>query len=515
MKKIFIVFGILTSLSFVLFNVSNIQAHGFGERYDLPVPLGFFLIGAGLTIILSFIVIGVFVSYAHKRRTPALLGTEMLQSRSMTHKRHNFVPTHTLLGTEMLQSRPMKIIEVLIKICSISIFALLLTTGLFGSRNPAENFSVIFVWIIWWVGFGLVIPIIGNFWTSINPITIIFDSIYLLLSKNCILKKKCTGFRHKYDCPQYSQFNFAEYPRIFRYWPVVFWFLLFAWIENSGYGADPNDLARCVILYVIVSIIGMLVYGKNIWLSRCEVFNVYYNIMGSFGILEFERNEHGELENINIRPPVVGLLKLETGSISFVAFHIILLATITFDGLSETFIWYEAIDLFVPIFGFTGLEFLGLIFMPICFFLAYYVFSWVIYLVAGEIDFKKVLTVFVFALTPIAIAYHIAHYFSYIVITGQMIIPLLSNPFGFGWDIFGTAEYITDISVINAKMIWYLSVITIVLGHVFSILISHVKSSQFYSNKSAAMKSQYPMMVLMVFYTALSLWIVAQPLVEK
>ena len=153
--------------------------------------------------------------------------------------------------------------------------------------------------------------------------------------------------------------------------------------------------------------------------------------------------------------------------------------------------------------------------MPVVFFLAYYLFSWIIYFVAGEMDLNKILTVFVFALTPIAIAYHIAHYFSYIVITGQMIVPLISDPFGFGWNIFGTADYTTNIKIINAKVIWYLSVITIVLGHVFSILISHVKSTEFYSTRALAAKSQYPMMVLMVFYTALSLWIIAQPLVQN
>ena len=36
-------------------------AHGFGERTELPVPLGIFLIGAGLTVALSFAVIGFFL----------------------------------------------------------------------------------------------------------------------------------------------------------------------------------------------------------------------------------------------------------------------------------------------------------------------------------------------------------------------------------------------------------------------------------------------------------------------
>ncbi|GIS96010.1 MAG: hypothetical protein CM1200mP22_32470 [Dehalococcoidia bacterium] len=36
-------------------------AHGFGERTELPVPLGYFLIGAGLAVALSFIFISVLV----------------------------------------------------------------------------------------------------------------------------------------------------------------------------------------------------------------------------------------------------------------------------------------------------------------------------------------------------------------------------------------------------------------------------------------------------------------------
>ena len=92
MKKYFYVAGILTVLTFGIFNFSKVHAHGFGERYDLPIPLGFFLVGASLTIIISFVVIGIFLSYTHKSR--------------------NFVPTRTLISTEVLMSRPTKLLEV-------------------------------------------------------------------------------------------------------------------------------------------------------------------------------------------------------------------------------------------------------------------------------------------------------------------------------------------------------------------------------------------------------------------
>ena len=37
------------------------RAHAFGERYDLPIPLSYFLVGGAATVALSFVVIGLFV----------------------------------------------------------------------------------------------------------------------------------------------------------------------------------------------------------------------------------------------------------------------------------------------------------------------------------------------------------------------------------------------------------------------------------------------------------------------
>ena len=78
------------------------------------------------------------------------------------------------------------------------------------------------------------------------------------------------------------------------------------------------------------------------------------------------------------------------------------------------------------------------------------------------------------SLIPIAIAYHLAHYFSLFAIAGQFIIPLASDPFGYGWDLFGTMLYRIDIGVVDAKFIWYLSVVAIVTGHIVAVWVGHV-----------------------------------------
>ena len=122
--------------------------------------------------------------------------------------------------------------------------------------------------------------------------------------------------------------------------------------------------------------------------------------------------------------------------------------------------------------------------------------------------------VFIFTLVPIAIAYHLAHFLSLFMIFGQAIIPLASDPFGYGWNLFGTRLYVVDISVINAKTVWYTSVIAIVLGHIIAVWLSHVMALRTLGDTRAASRSQIPMLLLMVAYTTLSLWILAQPVVE-
>jgi hypothetical protein len=120
---------------------------------------------------------------------------------------------------------------------------------------------------------------------------------------------------------------------------------------------------------------------------------------------------------------------------------------------------------------------------------------------------------FVLSLLPIAIAYHLAHYISFFLINGQGIIALASDPFGFGWDLFGTAYYRIDIGIVDARFAWYSSVFAIVAGHLFAVYIAHIVALNHFRDIRLALRSQYPLLALMVGYTALSLWILAQPIV--
>ena len=79
---------------------------------------------------------------------------------------------------------------------------------------------------------------------------------------------------------------------------------------------------------------------------------------------------------------------------------------------------------------------------------------------------------FAFTLVPIAIGYHLAHYLTFLLIQGQYIIPLASDPFGFGWNLFGTAGYRVDIAIVDARFAWVTAVTAILAGHIAAVYLA-------------------------------------------
>jgi hypothetical protein len=108
----------------------------------------------------------------------------------------------------------------------------------------------------------------------------------------------------------------------------------------------------------------------------------------------------------------------------------------------------------------------------------------------------------------------VAHYYTYLLIQGQAIIALVSDPFGWGWNLFGTAGHQINPGFVGADTVWYSQVALIVGGHVIAVYLSHVAALGLFRNSKLAMRSQYPMVALMMLYTTFSLWILSQPIVK-
>ena len=461
-------------------------AHGFEKRYDLPIPLNMFLLGAGSAVVLSFAVMGLFVRSG---------------GGHFAYPRFNLLR----LGLFRLIAHPGVVLAV--KLLSAGVFLLSIAAGFFGEQNPLRNLIVTMVWIVWWVGMAYACSLFGGAWALLNPWGNLFAWAEALHGR---LRP---GRSLSLDLPL---------PAWVGAWPAVALFLWFAWAEigwRNNY--IPANLAFAASIYSLITWWGMALFGREAWLARGEAFSVVFGLMGRFGVTEARTGPGGRPE-WNLRPPAVGLLAEEAPHPSAVALVIAVLATVSFDGFTETAQWQalrtRLFDLFAWMDARTAFEaadVFALLAAPALFFLVYAGFGWLMARAGGgAIPAGEVIRRFVFSLVPIAIGYHLAHYFSYLFIQGQRILPLASDPFGWGWDLFGWAKYEVDIGAVDAGTVWNVSLAAIVAGHIFAVYLAHVVALQAFGDRRLAQRSQYPMLALMVGYTVLSLWIIAQPIVN-
>lgn len=486
------------AISFAVFiaGVAPAQAHGFGARYDLPLPLWLFLSSAGAAVALSFLVMALF--------------PRMIVPRERAWR---VDLTDTRLGRLLLHPWLMN----LIKLISVSLFLLILASGMFGDPSPDRNFAPTMVWIIWWVGLAFVSALFGDFWAVINPWKILFTWAEVLYER---------------IVPEESLSLELPYPKWLGAWPAVVLMLIFATMELVSESAElPRSLAALILQYSIITWIGMFSFGRDAWLRNGEVFTMIFGLIARFAPLEGRQGDAEEAKDseLCLRPYVVGLLNEKPVATPVMVFVILLLSTVTFDGFLQTSAWKTILDTLAPegswkmipfalrargITLVNLIQFLGLITFPALFLTVYIGFSRLTaWAGGGHVAGGVVARYFVLSLVPIAIAYHLAHYYSFLLINGQLIIPLASDPFGFGWDLFGTADYRVNIGIVTAKFVWYMAIAVIVLGHVVAVYLAHVTALRLFGHGRVAMVSQVPMLILMVGYTMSSLWILAQPLI--
>jgi ferredoxin len=76
-----------------------------------------------------------------------------------------------------------------------------------------------------------------------------------------------------------------------------------------------------------------------------------------------------------------------------------------------------------------------------------------------------------YALVPMGLSMWIAFSFSFVFVNGSYALSVISDPFGWGWDLFGTRSY--PWTPVLIELVPYLQVVTLIAGLVFSIYIAY------------------------------------------
>jgi hypothetical protein len=328
------------------------------------------------------------------------------------------------------------------------------------------------------------------------------------------------------------------YPARLARWPAVALLAAGIWAELILPGRSvATTVAALMTGYTLVTLVACVAVGPIAWLRHGELFEVLLGWFGRIGPIG-RRSVSAELcegcdeqcdpdrcidcpecsiaatdgeRRPELRPWFAGLAEPFRAGWSDAAFILLALAGVTYDGMRETAFGARLTDLvqtpLLDALGVTGFAFLlsatltfGLV--VVAFFA---VFALVLRL-TDAIARRRSGTAGAYASTllPIAAGYLVAHYLT-LVIRGAIWLPaLIGDPL---------MSLAPDISWIPAGAIWYLSVAAIVGGHIAGIVLAHRLALR--AAPGRATVAGLPMVALLIGYTVLSLWIIAQPIVVE
>ena len=431
-------------------------AHAFGERYDLPAPLGYFMAGAAATVLLTFA-----VAILAVRRLPAGGHGEA------------FLPLGRLARPLCVAGRTL----------GMALLLLAIAAGFWGDPHPAKNIAPTLVWIIGWVGLSLLAALVIDLWPAIDPWRAL-------------------------PAPQRGQPRYAPHAAI-----AVALFLGFAWLEViDPLSSRPAHLASLLLAWTALAGVGVRIFGRETWVGRVDPLSLYFAALGRFAPLAIDADRGG----LVVRP--WGRALANAPAQVPVAFVLAMLSTVLFDGLLGTQAWRRIDTAFAGwapgwndrdgvVLGTVGLAATWIAFLG-----AYRVACALTAALAPGLASRRVAELFAATLVPIAVAYLVAHNLSYLLVQGQGLLALASDPFGRGWNLFGTAAFTPDIGLIGARATWYIAITAIVTGHVISVWLAHRVALAHWPTARRAALASVPLTTLMIGYTAVSLSVVAEPL---
>jgi hypothetical protein len=445
------------------------SAHGIVGKADLPIPVWLFSWTAAIVLVVSFVALS------------TMWLTPQLQEQ---HRRRLF--------------RLPRAVEWLASAASLGVFVVVVYSGFAGAQVTNANFSVTFIYVIFWVGMPVASVLLGDVFRALSP----WRTTARFLAGLARVLRRGRALRAP-----------LRYPEWLGLWPAIAGVVGFAWLELVYVERDrPSTLAALSLGYFLVMLAGMALFGIEEWETQADGFSVYFSLLSRLSAIV--RGKDGV---VYLRRPLSGLpgLRIETGTVVFIC---ALIGTTTFDGFSNGGIWRNNEPHLQSLFadlGFNSTPALelaysvGLVFCILLIFGVYRLGILGVLSVSERYDPETLTRTFAHALVPIAFAYVVAHYFSLLLWQSQAIVYLSSDPLGNGTNLFGTSGFQIDYHLISYAGIWYVQVAALLTGHVGGLALAHDRALVLYRVPEEAVRSQYWMLAVMVAFTSFGLWLLS------
>jgi hypothetical protein len=464
------------------------NAHSFSVLYALPIPFWAYVYSCTATLVVTFGAAGYFFG---SPTTAAVRPPTYIHHTSFLGAAGSFA-------------------TLILRIGALFLLALSMTSGFIGTYSPVANINMTLFWIVFLLGFTYLTAFAGDIFELVSPWKTIIDIC------------------------EWSGLDFTTarigYPKSLGYLPALSWYMVLVWIELFAL-PQPKLLSIVLLCYTTIVLIGAWLFGRNTWFRYGDTFSVLFRLVGLLAPVAYVPVSGGRSWRVRLRAPFVGVLEERPDHLSLLVFVLFMLSSTTFDALHETQFWHgiywrgllpffanfsgfdAANDQTAVIQWYLAFQQIGLVALLLLYYALYIGVVAITRVVTSRTtDLRTMALMFVYTLVPIALVYNVTHYFTLLVTQGQALPWLITDPFGFGWNLLRIPPPPPEWPPLNMGFIWHTEMVLIVVGHLISVCLAHLISLQIFSSRRDVVIGQLPMLILMLFYTGIGLWVLALPI---
>ena len=346
------------------------------------------------------------------------------------------------------------------KLFGIIILFLLVAPGIFGNESSKTSIAPLILWVFLWIGVPVLGLLFGDIYSKFNPLNL---------------------FSLKSDKPESVYF-------------ACILFIGLTWFELV-WRRPGNPLNIAVVLITLFVCVNLLRYFLKKSLIEVDPLLLLHYLYSKLKLFNSRPYFRSLLDNIG------NLAKLR--GIEY--FVLLMIGTVTYDGLRETTFWYNQFGSRTDDMGFSTMMFLIMNLGTILFYRFACFFA--IKVGGSDLELNHVSNLFGHTMLPIAFAYHVTHYLTLLLFESQTFFYRFNDPIGIGMNVLNVEEPTINY-FIEPLVIWGIQVAVTLLGHMLSVVLAHDLAVKLFGHQQSD-KTQYIFLFITVALTLQALFVLS------
>ncbi len=346
------------------------------------------------------------------------------------------------------------------KLFGITILFLLVAPGIFGNESSKTSIAPLILWVFLWIGVPVLGLLFGDIYSKFNPLNL---------------------FSLKSDKPESVYF-------------ACILFIGLTWFELV-WRKPGNPLNIAIVLITLFICVNLLRYFLKKSLIEVDPLLLLHYLYSKLKLFNSRPYFRSLLDNIG------NLAKLR--GIEY--FVLLMIGTVTYDGLRETTFWYNQFGSRTDDMGFSTMMFLIMNLGTILFYRFACFFA--IKVGGSDLELNHVSNLFGHTMLPIAFAYHVTHYLTLLLFESQTFFYRFNDPIGIGMNLLNVEEPTINY-FIEPLVIWGIQVAVTLLGHMLSVVLAHDLAVKLFGHQQSD-KTQYIFLFITVALTLQALFVLS------